>query len=226
MVGSELSILDALSTFLETLQPADRAVLDDALAEVSRAFGGALPVPHVCDGDVVWAVPEGEVRMRSEGGRLRWWGSYGDRVSLGDTVRSARGGPEAILRLGLLDFLGEVLRRRESLETLRDALIRELNIAQDRRRLLAYLSGATQLPEPRPQFALPGEAEYGRYLGMNEHSDEDKALGKIAFDAYSASKGGVTYDNKPIPPWENVGPDVQKGWIVAALAVKVEVLKP
>ena len=58
---------------------------------------------------------------------------------------------------------------------------------------------------------------------MSEFSDDDQMLGKVAFDAYSASKGGVTYDNKPIPPWESVGPDVQRGWIVAARAVKAAV---
>lgn len=60
----------------------------------------------------------------------------------------------------------------------------------------------------------------------HEFSDQERALGKIAFDAYSASKGGVTYDNKPIPPWGSVGPDVQRGWILAARAVKAVVLTP
>lgn len=220
MVGSDLAGLDALRAFLTSLPPADRAVLDAALVEVSRAFGGALPVPRVYDGALGWDVPEGEVRLCSEDGRLRWWGRYGDRASLGDTIRSVPGGPEDLLGLGLLDILGDVLRRRESLETLRAALVCELNVATDRRRLMAYLSGAAQLPDPRPRFALPEVAEYDRYFAMNEHSEEENALGKIAFDAYAASKGGVTYDNKPIPPWENVGPDVRRGWIMAALAVK------
>lgn len=226
MASSDLAALDALSAFLAALPPADRTVLDAALAEVSRALGGALPVPCVRDGELLWEVPEGYVSLRVEQGALRWWGRYADEMNFGDTVHAARGSPDWVRRSGLLDFLDKVLARRAELEALREAILRELNTAQDRRRLMAYLSGAAQLPEPHPRFALPGEAEYGRYLGMNEHSDEDKALGKIAFDAYSASKGGVTYDNKPIPPWENVGPDVQKGWIVAALAVKAEVLKP
>lgn len=53
----------------------------------------------------------------------------------------------------------------------------------------------------------------------------DKSLGQIAFEAYADSKGGVTWDGKPIPPWEETGKDVQAAWEAAALAV-VEALKP
>ena len=48
----------------------------------------------------------------------------------------------------------------------------------------------------------------------------DNELGKLNFDAYAKSKGGLTYDKKPIPRWEEVGSEVQTGWIEGALAVK------
>jgi hypothetical protein len=52
--------------------------------------------------------------------------------------------------------------------------------------------------------------------------NEDKTLGQIAFEAYNESKGGLTYDGKPIPPWSEVGDAVRLGWNVAAEAVRVE----
>jgi hypothetical protein len=46
-----------------------------------------------------------------------------------------------------------------------------------------------------------------------------KSLGQIAFEAYNEAKGGVTYDGKPIPPWEDVGDAVRSAWEAAARAV-------
>lgn len=46
----------------------------------------------------------------------------------------------------------------------------------------------------------------------------NKTLGRIAFEAYAKSKQGVTYDNKPIPEWGNLGSDVQIAWEAAAWA--------
>lgn len=51
---------------------------------------------------------------------------------------------------------------------------------------------------------------------------EMKSLGQIAFEAYNASKGGLTWDGKPIPPWDELSGDkaaVQAAWQVAAEAV-------
>jgi hypothetical protein len=45
------------------------------------------------------------------------------------------------------------------------------------------------------------------------------SLGQIAFEAYSKAVGGVTYDNKPIPHWNDVSPLVKKGWEAAAQSV-------
>lgn len=44
-------------------------------------------------------------------------------------------------------------------------------------------------------------------------------LGMAAFQAYSESKRGTTYDNKPIPPWENLSKEVQDAWIASAKVV-------
>lgn len=52
---------------------------------------------------------------------------------------------------------------------------------------------------------------------------EEKSPGQIAFEAYNESKGGLTYDGKPIPPWSALegatGDAVRLGWEVAAKAV-------
>ena len=44
-------------------------------------------------------------------------------------------------------------------------------------------------------------------------------LGKANFEAYNQSVGGVTYDGKKIPPWENLSEKVKAGWIAGALRV-------
>jgi hypothetical protein len=49
-------------------------------------------------------------------------------------------------------------------------------------------------------------------------------LGQVAFEAYAKSMGGKTYDNKPIPEWDNVSPNVRRGWQRAAEAVKQELV--
>jgi len=49
-----------------------------------------------------------------------------------------------------------------------------------------------------------------------------KSPGQIAFEAYNESKGGLTYDGKPIPPWDTLHGDkaaVQLAWEAAAQAV-------
>ncbi len=52
------------------------------------------------------------------------------------------------------------------------------------------------------------------------------AMGKIAFDAYTASVGGVTHDGKPIPGWLDLTDEVRAGWSAAAIAVREDVLRP
>lgn len=47
----------------------------------------------------------------------------------------------------------------------------------------------------------------------------EKTPGQFAFEAYNESKGGVTYDGKPIPPWSDVGDAVRTGWEHAARSV-------
>jgi hypothetical protein len=47
----------------------------------------------------------------------------------------------------------------------------------------------------------------------------DKPIGQIAFEAYNKAKGGKTFDGRPIPPWGEVGAEVQAGWEAAADAV-------
>lgn len=44
-------------------------------------------------------------------------------------------------------------------------------------------------------------------------------LGEVAFTAYRASVGGVTYDGKPIPQWAELSPPIRLAWDVAANAV-------
>jgi hypothetical protein len=45
--------------------------------------------------------------------------------------------------------------------------------------------------------------------------DED-VLARRMFAAYNEQAGGLTWDGKPIPPWESTGPKVQANWRAAA----------
>lgn len=45
-----------------------------------------------------------------------------------------------------------------------------------------------------------------------------KTLARVMFDAYNKQAGGKTYDGKPIPPWDEIGDNVQARWFAAALA--------
>lgn len=44
--------------------------------------------------------------------------------------------------------------------------------------------------------------------------------GRIAFEAYNDSVGGVTWDGKPIPGWDAVTDKVREGWRTAAFAAR------
>lgn len=57
-----------------------------------------------------------------------------------------------------------------------------------------------------------------------EHVTEDR-LAREMFAAYNEQAGGLTWDGKPIPPWENTGPKVQANWRAAARRAR-ELLTP
>lgn len=44
-------------------------------------------------------------------------------------------------------------------------------------------------------------------------------LGQIAFEAYGKSTGGLTWDKKPIPAWDELPDHVRQAWMAAADAV-------
>lgn len=56
-----------------------------------------------------------------------------------------------------------------------------------------------------------------------DRAPDAKTPGQIAFEAYNLSKGGLTWDGKPIPGWETLtneaGVAVRAGWEAAARAV-------
>jgi len=59
-------------------------------------------------------------------------------------------------------------------------------------------------------------------------TDEDREVkarlrisrGKAAFDAYNGSRGGKTWDGKPIPGWQYVGEGIREAWRLAAEAAR------
>jgi len=46
-----------------------------------------------------------------------------------------------------------------------------------------------------------------------------KTDGQVTFEGYNAVMGGLTWDNKPIPGWDEVGDRVRNGWEGAAKAL-------
>lgn len=48
---------------------------------------------------------------------------------------------------------------------------------------------------------------------------EEKELAQIAFEAYNEQAGGRTWDDKPIPAWQDVGEKVQANWKAATKAL-------
>lgn len=45
-----------------------------------------------------------------------------------------------------------------------------------------------------------------------------KTLGQIAFEAYTAERGGKNHDGTSTPPWDKIGEPVRQGWEAAAVA--------
>ncbi|MBW5420262.1 hypothetical protein GKQ77_01585 [Streptomyces sp. BG9H] len=41
-------------------------------------------------------------------------------------------------------------------------------------------------------------------------------LGQRAYAAYGEVTGGLTHDGRTMPPWEDLGEDIQAAWTVAA----------
>jgi hypothetical protein len=53
----------------------------------------------------------------------------------------------------------------------------------------------------------------------------NKTLGQIAFEVYREAVDKLTYDNKKIPEWDGVTPNVQQGWEQAAVAIESAVME-
>lgn len=55
----------------------------------------------------------------------------------------------------------------------------------------------------------------------------NKTAGQVAFEAYNQARGGVTFDGRPIPAWDDLHGDkaaIQAAWEAAATAVIDETL--
>jgi hypothetical protein len=49
-------------------------------------------------------------------------------------------------------------------------------------------------------------------------------LGQVNYNAYCDTRDWKSFDGKPLPPWEQVKPDIQEGWRKGADAVAVALL--
>ena len=44
----------------------------------------------------------------------------------------------------------------------------------------------------------------------------DTRIAKLMWDAYAIQAGGITFDGKPLPTWDELGEDRQSCWVAAA----------
>lgn len=49
-----------------------------------------------------------------------------------------------------------------------------------------------------------------------------KTLGQVGYEAYAESTGGLTWDLRPMPKWEEITEKIRKAWNAAALAIVIE----
>lgn len=54
----------------------------------------------------------------------------------------------------------------------------------------------------------------------------DDSLGRVAYQAYGDSTGGLTHQGEPMPAWEGLGDTIQAAWIAAAGEIKHVVTGP
>ena len=52
-----------------------------------------------------------------------------------------------------------------------------------------------------------------------------KSLGQLAWEAYSRGVGGLTFDEKPLPTWLELGERQRQGWEAVAEAIRIELLQ-
>lgn len=53
-----------------------------------------------------------------------------------------------------------------------------------------------------------------------KHAHAGPTPGQVAFEAYSARRGGKNHDGTPTPLWAALGEGVRDGWEAAALAAR------
>lgn len=46
-------------------------------------------------------------------------------------------------------------------------------------------------------------------------------LGQVAYEAYCATRGWKSFNNEPLPQWNDVRQDIKDGWMTAARAVRI-----
>ena len=46
---------------------------------------------------------------------------------------------------------------------------------------------------------------------------DEKTYGQIAFEAYCENRKNTTYDDKPIPSWDELKPDIKEAWGIATV---------
>lgn len=51
------------------------------------------------------------------------------------------------------------------------------------------------------------------------YDDSDRPLARIAYEAYSKHTGGLTFDGRHMPKWNELNHKTKEAWAAAALAV-------
>lgn len=59
-------------------------------------------------------------------------------------------------------------------------------------------------------------------MTYRDYLDTIPSYGQIAYEAYGESTGGLTYDGREMPKWEDLTPKIQRAWQTAALTTIVK----
>lgn len=57
-----------------------------------------------------------------------------------------------------------------------------------------------------------------RTLKIVEPPADLGTLARVAFEAYNDERGGLTWDGKPIPGWDDVGDEIRAAWMASVAA--------
>lgn len=93
------------------------------------------------------------------------------------------------------------------------------SVPEDQRYAQATPSGSLQLHVDNPNVAFtPGTYYYLDIIPVDEQAATATERAQRAYAAYGHATGGLTFDGRPMPAWDDLGETIQQAWTAAAQA--------